>query len=102
MPRLLEPLWLPLISLRENQLAQTVEFLREENRNLRGKLPKRIPLTDREKNRLIRCGLKLGPAIARVITIVPPRSILPQPIFHLKRKSKKENSMRETGCKNSP
>ena len=74
MPRLLEPLWLVLISFAEKQLAQTIEFLRKENRILRGKLPKRITLSAREKNRLIKYGLKLGPAINGLITIVSPRT----------------------------
>ena len=39
MPRLLEPLWLILVTLGEKQLAQTIEYLREENRILRSKLP---------------------------------------------------------------
>jgi putative transposase len=74
MPRLLEPLWLVFISFAEKQLAQTIEFLREENRILRGKLPKRITLSAREKNRLMKYGSKLGPAINGLITIVSPRT----------------------------
>ena len=55
MPRLLEPLWLVLISYAEKQLAQMIEFLREENR-------------------LIKYGSMLGPAINSLITIVSPRT----------------------------
>lgn len=72
MPRLLEPLWLLLVTLSENQLGQTIEFLREENRILRGKLPERITITKRERNRLVKLGSKLGAAINSIITIVTP------------------------------
>jgi putative transposase len=74
MPRLLEPLWLILLSYAEKQLAQMIEYLREENRILRGKLPKRVTLTVREKNRLIKYGSMLGPAINSLTTIVSPRT----------------------------
>jgi putative transposase len=76
MPRLLEPLWLVLISYAEKQLAQMIEYLREENRNLQGKLPKRLTLTARERNRLIKYGSMLGPAINSLITIVSHRTFM--------------------------
>jgi putative transposase len=72
MPRLLEPLWLILATLTDKQLGQTVEFLREENRILRSKLPERIEITPRKRSRLLRYGRKLGSAIGSVITIVSP------------------------------
>ncbi len=74
MPRLLEPLWLVLATLSDKKLGQTIEFLREENRILRNKLPERIMLTPRERSRLLRYGRKLESAIASVITIVSPRT----------------------------
>ncbi len=52
MPRLLEPLWLILATLTDKEFGQTVEFLREENRILRSKLPERIAITPRERSRL--------------------------------------------------
>jgi putative transposase len=51
-----------------------IEYLREENRILRGKLPKRLPLSAQEKNRLIKYGSMLGPANNSLITIVSPRT----------------------------
>ena len=54
MPRLLLSLWMVILNFSENQLAQIIEYLREENKILRGKLPKRITLTDREKARLVK------------------------------------------------
>ena len=76
MPRLLQPLWLVILNFSENQLAQIIEYLREENKILRGKLPKRITLTDREKARLVKYGKQLGTGIRSVITIVSPRTFL--------------------------
>ena len=70
MPRL-EPLWLILATLSDKQLGQTVEFLREENRIRRGKLPARIEITPRDRSRLSRYGRKLGTDIRSVITTVP-------------------------------
>ncbi len=74
MPRLLEPLWLILATLSDKKLGQTIEFLREENRILRSKLPERIMLTPRERSRLLRYGRRLESAIGGVITIVSPRT----------------------------
>ena len=54
MPRLLLPLWMVILIFSENQLAQIIEYLREENKILRGKLPNRIPSTEREKARLVK------------------------------------------------
>ena len=76
MPRLLLPLWMVILNFSENQLAQIIEFLCEENKILRGKLPKRITLTDREKARLVKYGKKLGSRIRSVVTIVSPRTFL--------------------------
>ena len=76
MPRLLQPLWMVILQYSEKQLAQIIEYLREENKILRGKLPKRITLTDREKARLVQYGKKLGSGIRSVVTIVSPRTFL--------------------------
>ena len=76
MPRLLQPLWMVILQYSEKQLAQIIEYLREENKILRGKLPKRITLTDREKARLVKYGKKLGSGIRSVVTIVSPRTFL--------------------------
>jgi putative transposase len=76
MPRLFESLWLVLATAGDRKLAQTVEYLKAENAILRSKLPKRITLTECEKNRLVKFGSKLGPAIRSVISIVSPRTFL--------------------------
>jgi len=63
-----------MVTLGEKQLAQTVEYLRDENRILRSKPPKRIPVKLRERSRLLRYGKRLGTAINGIITIVSPRT----------------------------
>jgi putative transposase len=40
----------------DRELAYQLQYLKTENRILRSKLPKRLPLTHREKQRLIRFG----------------------------------------------
>jgi hypothetical protein len=74
MPRLLQPLWLILASVTDRRLAQMVEYLKEENRILRSRLPRNITVTARERNRLIKLGKRLGSAINELISIVTPRS----------------------------
>ncbi len=54
----------------DSQLAQMVEYLKAENKILRSKLPKRITVTPRERNRLVKLGRRLGSAIKDLITIV--------------------------------
>lgn len=53
------------------------EYLAAENRILRAKLPKRIPLKDRERSTLARIGRKLGlHGLAGLSAIVKPETIL--------------------------
>jgi len=74
MTRLLQPLWLFLASATDRELARMVEFLQAENKILRAKLPTRITLTARERNRLIKLGTALGSALQSIITIVSYRT----------------------------
>jgi putative transposase len=60
----------------DRELARYLEFLKAENRVLRGRLPAKIVVTPRERQRLLRYGRKLGPAIKDLITIVTPRTFL--------------------------
>ncbi|CAE7757781.1 unnamed protein product [Symbiodinium sp. CCMP2592] len=53
-----------------DQLIAQLQFLTVEHQILRGKLPKRISLTKRERRRLIRFGEVVGPALRNIITIV--------------------------------
>jgi putative transposase len=76
MPRFLQPLLLLLPRLTDRQLAGVVQYPKVENDILRSRLPKRITITPREKQRLPRFGWPLGSAIKQVITIVTPRTFL--------------------------
>ncbi len=73
MKALLQPLLL-LASATDKELARQVQYLKEENRILRGKLPKRITVTPRERHRLVKFGRAVGSAIGELITIVSPRT----------------------------
>ncbi len=55
-------------------LERLLAYLLEENKILRSKAPQRISLTPRERNRLVKFGKAVGPAIKEVITIVSPRT----------------------------
>jgi putative transposase len=72
--RLLQPLFALFASATDSQLARMVEYLKAENRILREKLPKRLAVTPRERNRLVKLGAKVGSAIKDLITIVTPRA----------------------------
>ena len=97
MPRLLEPFWLLLVTLSEKELGQTIEFLREENRILRDKLPERITITPRERNRLVKLGAKLGSAFNGIITIVTPRTFARWKIAETSEKKASGESDRKAG-----
>jgi putative transposase len=74
MGRLLQPLRLLLATATDKALARQVQFLQPENHILRSKLPKRISVTPRERQRLLRFGKPLGAALRHLITIVSPRT----------------------------
>jgi putative transposase len=72
--RVLEPLLLLIAKATDREMARVVEYLKEENRILRDKLPKRITVTLREKQRLLKFGKKLGNALKDLISIVSYRT----------------------------
>jgi putative transposase len=74
MPRILDKLWLLLAAATDSELTRMVEYLKEENRILRSKLPERVSVTAQEKQRLVRLGKPLGAAIQELISIVCPRT----------------------------
>jgi putative transposase len=67
-------LLLLLAQASDRQLAKHVQYLKVENRILRDKLPTRIRLSPREKQRLVKFGKPLGAGIRDLITIVSPRT----------------------------
>jgi putative transposase len=74
MLRLLQPLFALFASSDDNKLRQMVEYLKEENRILRAKLPRTLTITSREKARLIKLGSAVGSAIKHLVTIVSYRT----------------------------
>lgn len=59
----------------QKELARQVLYLKVENKILRSKLPKRVPVTEKEKSRMIRFGAKLGKALNELTTIVHPSTL---------------------------
>jgi putative transposase len=55
-------LMLLLAKATDRELARMVSYLKEENRILRARLPERINVTPKERQRLLRFGRKLGKA----------------------------------------
>jgi putative transposase len=72
--RLLQPLFALFATSTDYDLVRMVEFLKEENRILRSRLPRCITVTREERSRLLRVGARLGAAIRDLITIVTPRT----------------------------
>jgi putative transposase len=58
----------------EKELVLYIEYLKAENRILRNKLPKRIHVSPAERSKLLKLGVRLGPAIKELITIVHSRT----------------------------
>jgi len=59
----------------DRQLARQVQYLKAENQILRGKLPARISVTPKERQRLLKFGRPPGTAIRELISIVSPRTL---------------------------
>jgi putative transposase len=75
MGRLFPPFLFFLASCTENELRRQIEFLKAENEMLRKRVPKkRIFLTKTERERLIKLGKAIGSAVAKLITVVHPRT----------------------------
>ena len=70
MGRILHPLLALLASATRQDLARQVAYLKEENRILRARLPKRLVATPQEQRRLLRAGRKLGVQLKELISIV--------------------------------
>ena len=65
-----------LASATDKQLARYLQFLKAENRILRWKLPRRIPVSLQERRQLLKFGKPVGAAIKELITIVSPRTFV--------------------------
>lgn len=60
----------------QRELARQVRYLKVENEILRSKLPARITVTPKERQRLVKFGAKLGKALYELVTIVKPGTFL--------------------------
>jgi len=70
--KIFHPLLALIASASNNELARYVEFLKEENKILRGRIPGQIHTKPEERSRLLKLGNALGHAIEELITLVSP------------------------------
>lgn len=62
--------------LTDPELARAVQFLKTENAMLRSRLPKRVNLMPKERDRLFKLGEPLGVALRELVSIVTYRTFL--------------------------
>ena len=72
MAKIFHPLLALIASATDRELAKFIEYLKEENRILRARIPGQIHTKPDERRRLIQFGKALGQAIEELITIVSP------------------------------
>jgi putative transposase len=70
--KIFHPLLALIASATDRELAKYVEFLKEENRILRERVPGQIHTKPSERERLLKLGKQLGRAIEELLTIVSP------------------------------
>ena len=68
--KIFHPLLALIASASNNELARYVEFLKEENKILRARVPGQIHTKPGERSRLVKLGKALGQAIEELITLV--------------------------------
>jgi hypothetical protein len=73
MPKIFHPLLQLIASATDPELAKYVEYLKEENKILRARIPGQIHTRPDERKRLLKLGKRLGRAIEELITIVLPQ-----------------------------
>ena len=72
MARLIHPLLALIASATDRELARYVEYLKEENKILRARIPGEIHTKPHERERLLKFGKVIGKAIEELIGIVSP------------------------------
>lgn len=72
MPNIFHPLLALIASATDRELAKYVEYLKEENKILRARIPGQIHTRPEERERLLKYGKKVGRAIEELIGIVTP------------------------------
>lgn len=75
MKNLYQRLLLLIAGATQRELARHVRHLKIEDEILRSKLPKQVPVTLKEQNRLVKFGAKLGKALSELVTIVHPDTL---------------------------
>ncbi len=70
--KIFHPLLALIASASSNELAKYIEFLKEENKILRARVPGQIHTKPDERSRLVKLGKALGQAIEELITLVAP------------------------------
>ncbi len=93
MSRLFHPLLAMIASATESELAKYVQYLKQENRILRARVPGQIHTRKSERERLLKFGKRLGRAIEELITIVSPST------FYRWMRDEKEGKHRSTNPK---
>jgi putative transposase len=68
--KLFHPLLALIASASDSQLRRQVRYLKEENQVLRARIPGQVHTRPEERQRLLKFGLPLGPAIGELISIV--------------------------------
>ena len=72
MTRLLHPFLALIASSTGRELARYVEYLKEENRLLRARIPGQVHTKPAARKRLLKLGKVLGKAMEELISIVTP------------------------------
>lgn len=72
MNRLFHPLLALIASATDRDLARYIEYLKEENKILRARIPGQVHTKPEERRRLLKFGKAIGKAIEELITIVTP------------------------------
>jgi hypothetical protein len=75
MKNLYQRLLLLIAGATQLELARHVRYLKIDNEIPRSKLPKRVLVTPKEQNRLVKFGAKLGKALSELVTIVHPDTL---------------------------
>ena len=75
MKTLYHRLLLVIAGATQKELAKYVRYLKTENQMLRSKLPRRVPVTKKEKAKLVKFGSRLGGALEDLVTIVHPDTL---------------------------
>ena len=72
MTRLFHPFLALIASSTDRELARYIEYLKEENKILRARIPGQVHTKPEERKRLLKLGKVLGKAIEELISIVTP------------------------------